>query len=95
MEKEALGLTWACERFKDFVIGKHFTLETDHKPLLSLLGSQALDALPPRIQRFKMRLMRYSYSIVHVPGKDLWVADTLSHAPVKQCELHEERRLKE
>lgn len=91
VEKEALGLTWACERFKDFVIGKHFTLETDHKPLLSLLGSQALDALPPRIQRFKMRLMRYSYSIVHVPGKDLWVADTLSRAPVKQCELHEER----
>lgn len=91
VEKEALGLTWACERFKDFVIGKHFTLETDHKPLLSLLGSQALDALPPRIQRFKMGLMRYSYSIVHVPGKDLWVADTLSRAPVKQCELHEER----
>lgn len=54
VEKEALGLTWTCERFKDFLIGKHFELETDHKPVLSLLGSQALDALPPRIQRFKM-----------------------------------------
>ncbi len=93
VEKEALGLTWACERFKDFLIGKHFEMETDHKPLLSLLGAQALDALPPRIQRFKMRLMRYSYSIVHVPGKSLWVADTLSRTPVKQSESQEDREL--
>ncbi|KAL7865994.1 hypothetical protein SRHO_G00112410 [Serrasalmus rhombeus] len=84
VEKEALGLTWACERFRNFLIGKHFQLETDHKPLLSLLGSQALDALPPRIQRFRMRLMRYSYSISHVSGKCLWTADTLTRAPLKR-----------
>lgn len=36
--------------------------------------------------------MSYSYSIIHVPGKSLWVADTLSCAPVKQCELQEEER---
>lgn len=83
VEKEALGLTWACERFRDFLLGKHFCLETDHKPLLSLLGAQALDLLPPRIQRFRMRLMRYSYDIVHVPGKSLWTADTLSRSPVQ------------
>uniref|UniRef100_A0A3B1J669 ribonuclease H n=1 Tax=Astyanax mexicanus TaxID=7994 RepID=A0A3B1J669_ASTMX len=82
VEKEALGLTWACERFRDFLIGRYFEMETDHKPLLSLLGAQALDALPPRIQRFRMRLMRYSYKISHVPGKSLWTADTLSRAPL-------------
>lgn len=49
VEKEALALTWACERFSDFIIGLHFELETDHKPLVSLLGGQALDSLPPRI----------------------------------------------
>lgn len=51
VEREALGLTWACERFQDFLLGKHFCLETDPKPLLSVLGAQALDLLPPRIQR--------------------------------------------
>lgn len=85
LEKEALALTWACERFSDFILGLHFELETDHKPLVSLLGCQALDALPPRIQRFRMRLMRYSYSIFHTPGKSLTSADTLSRAPTDKC----------
>ncbi len=40
-----------------------------------------------------MQLMRYSYSIVHVPGCSLWVLDTLSHAPVKQSESQEDREL--
>ena len=55
---------------------------TDHKPLVSLLGSKPLDSLPLRVQRFRMRLMRFTYTISHVPGKDLTVADTLSRAPV-------------
>lgn len=95
VEKEALGLTWACARFRDFLIGKHFCLETDHKPLLSLLGAQALDLLPPRIQRFRMRLMRYSYFIVHAPGKSLWTADTLSRSPVKASMPTDEKELME
>lgn len=82
VEKEALGLTWGCERFRAFLIGQRFQLETDHKPLVSLLGNQALSDLPPRIQRFRMRLMTYSYTIHHVPGKTLLTADTLSRAPV-------------
>lgn len=95
VEKEALGLTWACERFRDFLIGKQFCLETDHKPLLSLLGAQALDLLPPRIQCFRMRLMHYSYSIVYAPGKSLWTADTLSRSPVKSSMPAEEKELME
>lgn len=83
IEKEALATTWACERFSDFLIGIDFHIETDHKPLVPLLGSKDLDELPPRIQRLRMRLMRYRYTISHVPGKNMATADVLSRAPQK------------
>ena len=81
IEKEALALVWACERFSTYVIGKPIMLETDHKPLVPLLGKTNLDCLPPRVLRFRIRLMRFHYNIVHVPGKSLNTADALSRAP--------------
>ena len=83
IEKEALALTWALERFAEYVLGKKVILETDHKPLVPLLGNKSLDLLPPRVLRFRLRLMRFQYTINHVPGKTLYTADTLSRAPLK------------
>nr|XP_049586080.1 uncharacterized protein K02A2.6-like [Syngnathus scovelli]XP_049586090.1 uncharacterized protein K02A2.6-like [Syngnathus scovelli]XP_049586092.1 uncharacterized protein K02A2.6-like [Syngnathus scovelli]XP_049586103.1 uncharacterized protein K02A2.6-like [Syngnathus scovelli] len=86
IKKEALATTWACERFAEFLIGSTFHVETDHKPLVPLLGSRHLDDLPPRIQRLRMRLMRFSYDISHVPGKSIATADVLSRSPMNSSE---------
>ncbi|KAJ8346897.1 hypothetical protein SKAU_G00282980 [Synaphobranchus kaupii] len=84
IEKEALAATWACERLSSYLLGMKFTLETDHKPLLTLLSEKALDELPPRILRFRLRMLKFSFDIIHVAGKKLITADTLSRAPVQR-----------
>ena len=81
IEKEALAFTWACEHLADYLIGLKFHIQTDHKPLVPLFSSKHLEELPIRVQRFRLRMMRFQFTIGHVPGKDLTIADTLSHAP--------------
>ncbi|KXJ23585.1 Retrovirus-related Pol polyprotein from transposon 17.6 [Exaiptasia diaphana] len=89
IDKEYLAVTWACERFSDLLIGITFKIETGHKPIIPLLGNKDLDLLPPRVQRFRMRLMRFSFNIVYVPGKERISADALSRAPLKRIVRHQ------
>nr|XP_040567953.1 uncharacterized protein K02A2.6-like [Lepeophtheirus salmonis] len=96
IEKEALASTFACDRFLDYILGKDILLETDHKPLIPLLSTKDLDQLPVRIQRMRMKLMRYSFTPIHVPGKNLNTADTLSGSPIdnkKEYTFYEELEL--
>ena len=86
IEKEALAVTWACDKFSNYVLGRSFQIEMDHKPLVPLLSTKQLDRLPPCVLRFRLRLARYDYRIQHVPGKLLYTADALSRAPQARVE---------
>ena len=82
IEKEALAVTWACERLSEYLLGLSFTVETDHKPLVPLMTTTEVAKMPPRIQRFRIRLMRFSPNVIHVPWKNQISADTLSRVPL-------------
>ena len=81
IEKEALANIWALEHWAEFLIGMRFKMKTDHKPLIPLFSTKLIDELPVRIQRFRIRLMRFDFAIAHVPGKLLHTADSLSRSP--------------
>ena len=81
IEKVALAVSWACENFSDYHLRMDFIIASDHKSLISLLGSKNLDMLPPRIFCFRLQLARYNYSITHVPEKLLYTADTVCRLP--------------
>ena len=78
IEREALALTWACEKFSMYIIGLKFDLLTDHRPLVPLLSEIPISDLSARLQRFRMRLRNFNYAIYYVPGKELYVPDILS-----------------
>ena len=47
IKKEALTITWACEKFPDLIPGEQIIVETGHKPLVPLIGAKVLARLPP------------------------------------------------
>ncbi|XP_063628947.1 uncharacterized protein LOC134800377 [Cydia splendana] len=80
IEKELYACVHACEKFYGYIYGRtDITIETDHKPLLSIIKKPIVDA-PPRLQRMLLRLQPYSFKLVYKPGKQLHIADALSRA---------------
>ena len=77
IEKELYAILFGCRRFHQFIYGQSITVESDHKPLESI-ATKALAAAPPRLQRMLLQLQKYDIKIIHVPGKKIPVADTLS-----------------
>ena len=76
LEKELLAICYACTKFHQYIYGKDVLVQSDHKPLESIMKKPIARA-SPRVQRMMMRLQRYN------PGKDLFLADTLSRAYVQ------------
>ena len=79
IEKELLAVVFACKRFDDFVYGRPIEVETDHKPLVTILN-KPLCAAPTRLQKMMLTLYRYNINITYKQGKELHIADALSRA---------------
>ena len=75
IEKECLGIIWGVEKFRKYLYGVEFLLETDHKPLSYM---QTAKVLNPRIMRWAMKLQPYRFRIVAIRRRDNLGADYLS-----------------
>jgi hypothetical protein len=82
IERELLAICFATQKFHQYIYGKSIHIETDHKPLLGILA-KPMHAISARMQRMRLRLQRYDLQVSYKPGKEMFIADTLSRAPIK------------
>lgn len=88
LDKEALALVFGVKKFHKYLYGRKFILVTDHKPLLSILGSKA--GIPPlaaaRLQGWALILLAYQYELIFKKTDDHGNADALSRLPLPDQE---------
>ncbi|UYV75353.1 K02A2.6-like [Cordylochernes scorpioides] len=84
IEKEALAIIYGVTKFHQFIYGRKFILITDHKPLVTILGSRS--GIPTlstsRLQRWALILSAYTYDIKFRRTQYHGNADLLSRFPV-------------
>jgi hypothetical protein len=84
IEREALSILFGVKKFHRYLFGRHFTLVTDHKPLLIVLGPKGhiTSTSASRLHRWSAILAAYDFSITFRPTKQHANADYLSRFPV-------------
>ena len=82
-EKEALACLWACEKWEKFLLGRHFYLRTDHKPLTFLLSKHWQGRQSAKFGRWIARLDPFDFTLQYRAGEENEVADFLSRHPLQ------------
>ena len=82
-EGEMLAVCWALEDTKFFTLGcTDLHVQTDHKPLVKLLGDRTLDEIQNRrLVNLKERTFPWGFGISWVAGKSIPAPDATSRHP--------------
>ena len=75
IERECLAIVWAIQKFRVYLYGREFVLQTDHQPLIYLNRAKFLN---DRIMRRAMFLQSYAMRIESIKGSENVGADYLS-----------------
>ena len=75
IERECLAIVWAIQKFRVYLYGREFVLQTDHQPLIYLNRAKFLN---DRIVRRAMFLQSYAMRIESIKGSENVGADYLS-----------------
>ena len=70
------------QKFHHYFYGQKFSLETDQRPLVSILSKSLLEA-SLRMQWLLMKTVPYDMTVKYIPGTTNTVADCLSTVPLR------------
>ena len=77
IEKECLAIVYALEKFHQYTFGRMTVVETDHKPIESIV-KKPLSKAPKRLQSMLLRMSQYDTEIRYKQGIKMHIADMLS-----------------
>ncbi|UYV67623.1 hypothetical protein LAZ67_5001396 [Cordylochernes scorpioides] len=93
-ELECLAIIESIEYFRVYLLGRHFTIYSDHQALVYLKNIKNPSG---RLFRWSLRLSPYTFDIHYLKGKNQLEADLLSRQPfcgfleAQQLEEHQHR----
>ena len=82
IEKEYLAISFSLQKFHHFIYGRKILVKSDHKPLVSI-NKKDICKISSRLQRLKLKMLKYNYKIEYLPGKYMYIADLLSRSFLK------------
>nr|XP_022902167.1 uncharacterized protein K02A2.6-like [Onthophagus taurus] len=82
IEKELFAICCGVEKYHQFVYGYKVKVETDHKPLVSIVKKD-INKVSARLQRMLLKLLKYKLEVTYVPGSKMYIADFLSRNYLK------------
>ncbi len=77
-ELELLAVKWATEHFKHYLLGRHFTVGTDHEALVSVSSRHGAHK---EYSWWQMRLLPFDFEVIYKPGSQMGFTDYLSRDP--------------
>ena len=73
IEQEGFAIFHCIQKLDHYLMGRQFTVETDHRNLVYMANSAT-----PKVVRWRLRLAEYDFVVQHIAGVDNVVADGLS-----------------
>ena len=77
-----MNSNWALNHFKNYLLGKQFSILTDHQALIGApKDDKYTKTAQPRLTRCADKLLPFDFTVEHLPGKDMGFVDYLSRHP--------------